>query len=286
MKQFKIFLFVLSAMILVGCSTNKVEEKALIGVAWKPGQNEEVMNFLAQTGADVIMLLKTTSDDIAYESDGSISYDYLNWDFSLNEEAATILKSTQSINVDDKIKDVDLLIFLGGEDVSPSLYTEEYEVFDEPIYNPERDASDYLLMRYAISNDIPTLGICRGMQMMYVVNGGTLIQDIPSYLEGLGDKELYLHRDEMGKKTFHSINIEDKKLAKIIKSGEVSSSHHQAVSNEVPNNVIPIAYTGPIIEAIKLKDHKNALGVQFHPEYFNSPVMENEGVELIRMLIK
>lgn len=290
MKKFKLALYALLALTLVGCSTNKVEKKALIALAWKPGLGSESMNevlsFLEKTGSDVIMLEKTTSSDLSYYEDGTLSDDYLNWDFSLNEEAVTILKGTENINVDERINDVDLLIFLGGEDVSPSLYTEDFELMDDPTYNPERDASDYLLMRYALSNDIPTLGICRGMQMMYVVNGGTLIQDLPLFLEELGEEDVYLHRSENGKKTFHSITIEDKELKKIIKCGIVSSSHHQAVSNELPNNVIPVAYTGHIIEAIKLKDHKNALGVQFHPEYFNSPVMEKEGVELIKSLIK
>ncbi|MBQ1890499.1 MAG: gamma-glutamyl-gamma-aminobutyrate hydrolase family protein, partial [Selenomonas sp.] len=53
-------------------------------------------------------------------------------------------------------------------------------------YSAERDVSDYLLMSYCLEKDVPVLAICRGMQMLSVVSGADIIQDIPTYMSGLG----------------------------------------------------------------------------------------------------
>lgn len=57
---------------------------------------------------------------------------------------------------------------------------------EERDYNAERDISDYLTMAYCLDNDIPVMGFCRGMQMLSVVSGAEVIQDVPAYFAELG----------------------------------------------------------------------------------------------------
>ena len=63
-------------------------------------------------------------------------------------------------------------------------------------YNAERDVSDYLTMSYCLDNDIPVMGLCRGMQMLPVISGAEMIQDLPAYFAESGIKYDYQHRNE------------------------------------------------------------------------------------------
>ena len=77
---------------------------------------------------------------------------------------------------------LDGLVVTGGVDIAPSLYGEEAH----PTVNrtsPERDEFESALLRDSLRRDVPILGICRGHQMLNVVRGGTLLQDIPSMVE-------------------------------------------------------------------------------------------------------
>lgn len=110
------------------------------------------------------------------------------------------------------------IIFPGGTDVCPSLYKEPqawYNDADKPSFNVARDVSDYILMAYCLDNDIPVMGICRGMQMYNVVSGGTMIQDLPTYFSqnGIAYNNEHIKSGELdGKKVYgnHPVNIIDK----------------------------------------------------------------------------
>ena len=88
------------------------------------------------------------------------------------------------------LKTVDAVILTGGEDITPSYYNEKPH---PKAYDPaaERDLSDSLLLKAAIKEDYPVLGTCRGMQLLNVVLGGTLYQDLPSeYISDLVHREI------------------------------------------------------------------------------------------------
>ena len=271
-------LLILSLIALVlsaGCSSMKGNDDVFtVGIAWRDDTKSDAYNrlvsYFEMAGCRVIDLGKARTSDLEYYENGTLSDDYLNFDFSLTDEASEILWNTEEIIVPSEINDVDIIVFSGGEDVSPALYRKDYEPDFDYMYNTERDASDFLLMRYAIENDIPVLGICRGMQVMAVASGLRLVEDIPSDypdLEGV-------HRTADSKYSFHSVDITDNssilyKLTQSDELAETASSHHQSVLFEPGHSLADTAYSGPILEGMERTDKSFIVGVQFHPEYYS-----------------
>ena len=96
-------------------------------------------------------------------------------------------KNLANSNVGEAMAGIDGVFFTGGEDVSPTLFKvpqKEANMGEE--INATRDISDYTLMAYCLSKDVPTLGACRGMQVMSIVSGTGFIQDIPAYYQAKG----------------------------------------------------------------------------------------------------
>ena len=150
---------------------------------------------------------------------------------------------------------LDGVIFSGGEDISPAWYGEE--ILNETVHiDAVRDRSDSLLARAALASGKPILGICRGEQLLNVMLGGSLYQDIPTQVpETVGHSG-----------TTHKIGVADGSvLARLFgtDSLEVNSTHHQAVK-DVPSGVTVTAHSADgIIEAYEAGQ---VLAVQFHPE--------------------
>jgi len=159
----------------------------------------------------------------------------------------------------------DGIIFTGGHDISPSIYGEEKsEKCGEVI--TQRDILECELMTRAIDADKPILGICRGMQMLNALSGGTLYQDLPSQF-----KTDITH----GQKPPYNIPIHDVKVEKdsllysIVGCDtlSVNSHHHQAIKDLSPK-LKPAAYAADgIIEAVYMEDKKFVLALQWHPEF-------------------
>lgn len=165
------------------------------------------------------------------------------------------------------LKSIDCLVMAGGEDINPALYDEEMsDACEEPF--DERDTSDYWLLKAAIELDMPVLATCRGMQMLNVVCGGTLYQDLFTEY----DTEIN-HRDpELEDFTYHMISVEaGTLLADAMPEGygayEVNSWHHQGVKDLGEGLKISALGEDNMIEGIEMVEKSFIVGVQFHPEW-------------------
>lgn len=154
------------------------------------------------------------------------------------------------------------LLLTGGSDVNPALYGEaRLPETDEP--DDERDKLESALIAEALERDLPLLAICRGMQLLNVQQGGTLIQHLPSvtrHQKRTADRSLPVHQVEI---------VPDTLLASI--AGEpawgVNSRHHQAIAR--PGAELRVSARDAedgTIEAVEIPDKRFVLAVQWHPE--------------------
>lgn len=175
-----------------------------------------------------------------------------------------ILLPPHQTQVDRILDVVDGLIFAGGGDIDPGVYGGDHH---PSIYlvDGDRDQFELTLAKAALSATLPTLGICRGMQVLSVASGATLIPHVPDVY---GDA--IAHRlDHPRRPTPHPVQLEtSSRLATIMGETEVmvESWHHQAVSS-VPAGWYPAAYAADgLVEALERVDHPWMMAVQWHPE--------------------
>jgi putative glutamine amidotransferase len=160
---------------------------------------------------------------------------------------------------------LDGLIITGGADVDPAAYGAEPHP-KTAGWVPERDAFEIALARGAMQRDLPLLGVCRGMQIMNVARGGTLIQHLP---DDVGHED---HRRVLG--TFdnadHDVRLADGSLARRIAGEPVHSTkshHHQGVDRIGEGlEVTGWATIDDLPETIEEPTCRFVLGVQWHPE--------------------
>lgn len=143
----------------------------------------------------------------------------------------------------------DRLILLGGRDVNPFLYGELIIDAQRPDVN--RDKIEWLLVRRAMTKQIPMMGICRGCQMINIAHGGSLYQDIYTHL-GID----HPHGER------HPIKVVGP-LAKKIPSKVVNSLHHQSIKTVPYSFKVAATSLDGVIEAIY---RPGVLGIQWHPE--------------------
>ena len=205
----------------------------------------------------------------------------------------------------------DGIIFTGGSDIPPSIYDEKTSLLTQ-ITDPVRHYFEISFMFHLIGGLkdtlfqplleakplMPVLGICLGMQTMNVAAGGTLIQDIPTELYGIGDVEDIMmlqtnnvHRnynanyaldDKLLWGNFHQIIIIGEPLKSIYQGQPwVLSSHHQGVEKLGKNvRVLATSVDGKVVEAIAHARYPNVIGVQFHPE----PILLYSSDEFLRFI--
>lgn len=156
---------------------------------------------------------------------------------------------------------LDAVVIAGGADIDPAYYSSTpHETTDKP--RTDRDSTERAIYLAARERGLPVLGICRGMQMMAVVSGGSLIQDLPS--AGYGTA----HRVAPGTFTEHGATFAPDSLVARIHGGTelvVNSSHHQAVADPGTLRVTGHAADGTV-ETLEDQDAAFVLGVQWHPE--------------------
>ena len=186
----------------------------------------------------------------------------------------------------DVIRGVAGIVLAGGHDVLPSLYGES----PHPTFSAAeagRDEYEIELVRRAIDADLPLFAICRGVQLLNVARGGSLIQDIPSQIASALEHKLEVPPHEAFELA-HDVWVEkNSRLAALLGERlagaddlEVNSRHHQAI--KTPGEGLVVAATAPdgVIEAVEDPNRRFVVGLQWHPENFwrtgeFSPLFEN-----------
>ena len=162
------------------------------------------------------------------------------------------------------------VMLTGGGDVDPALYGE----VPHPSYEaaePGRDAFEIALAKAAIAADVPLLAICRGMQVLNVAMGGSLIQDIPSEIAGALDHAIREPRFHIA----HEVWVTKGSALWTImadkldgESLQVNSRHHQAVKRAADGFEVSATAPDGVIEAIERPASRFCIAVQWHPENF------------------
>lgn len=170
--------------------------------------------------------------------------------------------------IDELLETLDGVVFSGGGDIEGKRFGQEnHEAangFDE-----ERDEFEIALMKAAFAKDVPILAICRGVQIMNVERGGTLIQDIPSQVqtetkhnqraEGKGEHDIFQTA---------TVDGGDNPVTKALGEGEldINSFHHQALGRIAPSLEVVARSDDGIVEAVYAPKQTYAVGTQWHPE--------------------
>jgi putative glutamine amidotransferase len=160
---------------------------------------------------------------------------------------------------------LDGLLLSGGCDIDPACYGEErIAACEEP--DTDRDELELALAAWALDAAVPILGICRGMQLLNVACGGTLIQDLATQQP---EAALHDHSHTVRTHRAHGIRLQEhSRLSEILGTAPyaVNSLHHQAVGR--PGDSVEIVGWSPdgVAEAMEIDGHPFALAVQYHPE--------------------
>lgn len=162
---------------------------------------------------------------------------------------------------------LDGVLVPGGGDINPEQYREEKHPLTAGI-DDYRDAAESQVIRWAVDDDRPVMGICRGNQMINVALGGTLIQDVASETSTPIRHDHKAHETPLAHHA-HPITLNPQSLlANILGTSEteVNSLHHQAVDQIAPG-MKAVAW-GPdgIVEALEMPGKRFVLSVQWHPE--------------------
>jgi putative glutamine amidotransferase len=163
---------------------------------------------------------------------------------------------------------LDGLLLSGGGDVDPAQYGEAACALVSDV-SAERDQTEMALVRWAAQDGKPFLCICRGIQVMNVALGGSLVQDIPTQVPNaiihMPDPTVYPRHHvahpiqiDAGTRLHEAIGVDH---------ADVNSWHHQALKQVAPGVRVSACAPDGIVEAIELPDRRYAIGVQWHPEW-------------------
>ncbi|KIF02296.1 glutamine amidotransferase [Streptomyces sp. RSD-27] len=161
----------------------------------------------------------------------------------------------------DVVGRLDAIVLTGGEDVDPALYGAAPHPRTGPPVR-ERDAWELAVLAAGLARDIPVLGVCRGMQLMNVHAGGTLIQHLPDRVGHHG------HNPYPGHFCAHTVaTVPGTRIGALLPgTREVATHHHQAVDRLGAGLIVAARATDGTVEAVESTRHRFAVGLQWHPE--------------------
>lgn len=169
----------------------------------------------------------------------------------------------------DELKDAyslcDGILMTGGHDVNPAMYGKERKATCG-IASDYRDQMEKVLFDLCLEDDKPVLGICRGIQLMNALLGGTLYQDLPTE----HPSNIEHHMEKPYNRVAHNVEIlKDTLLESIYGAGVfgVNSYHHQAIKDLAPKAKAMAYSEDGLVEAICVPGKKFIVGVQWHPEF-------------------
>ena len=171
----------------------------------------------------------------------------------------------------DVIGGVQGLLLTGGGDVRPDLYGAAAHPTFDPA-EPGRDEYEIELVRLAFEKDLPIFAICRGVQLLNVARGGTLIQDIPDEVGTTVEHRVKEPRFAIAHDVWlTSGSLVERTLRERLEDAEacaVNSRHHQAPKDLGEGLIVSATAPDGVVEAIEDPNRRFCLGVQWHPENF------------------
>jgi putative glutamine amidotransferase len=163
---------------------------------------------------------------------------------------------------------LDGLLLPGGADIDPDSYAAERHPLTVGT-DPPRDVVEGRLVEWALEDGMPVLGLCRGIQVINIVLGGTMYQDLAAEYRGAIKHDYVPAQGYARDRLSHDVEIVDgSRLARILgaTTRPVNSMHHQGVRDLGRGLIATARAPDGLIEALELPEHPFMLGVQWHPE--------------------
>ncbi len=167
------------------------------------------------------------------------------------------------------VERLDAVVLTGGTDVDPALYGEDPHERTQPA-DPARDAFELALVAACEERDLPLLGICRGLQLLNVARGGSLVQH-------LADAGESAHLDSPGRFSHHPVRLEEGSAVdsvygpRGVREQVVACHHHQGVARLGRGLVVTATGGDGVVEALEAPGSRFVVAVQWHPEADGDP---------------
>lgn len=190
----------------------------------------------------------------------------LNCKYGSNKDPFGLFDEIKQVHSADDLEEGGVLMLWGGEDIGTKLYGETPNMYGDQAYPSERDRNEIELILQSVKRGIPIIGVCRGAQLLCVVDGGKLAQ----HIDGHGVSHKVTLQDEDGSVIYcnssHHQMMLPRKEAQIL-----ATAAHTTGVDQYNNDV-----TYPYVTEVAYFPEMRALGIQPHPEWDNCPVAFKE----------
>ena len=163
---------------------------------------------------------------------------------------------------------LDGVLLSGGGDIAPALFGEDAHPATREIES-DRDRVELTLARWVVDSDVPLLAICRGIQVLNVALGGSLVQDIPSQVPN-ALQHSFDRNTTPRNYLAHPVKIDpNSQLTSVmqLEVAQTNSWHHQSIKQAADRLYVTAVAPDGVIEAVEVPGQRFAIGVQWHPEW-------------------